>query len=82
MFADTIRCSKCVCRMYGKPTYTKLNSLDMILFHSNINVHQAGYSMLLVASFPPFRALEFLLLAKHRWKRIFKEPIIRHSVHE
>ena len=61
--------------MYGKPTYTKLNSLDMILFHSNINVHQAGYSMLLVASFPPFRALEFLLLAKHRWKRIFKEPI-------
>ena len=45
----------------------------MILYHRNINEHQSRHS------FPPCKALVFLLLAEYHLKHILKEPTIRNS---
>ena len=51
----------------------------MILYHRKIKVHQSRYSLLLMAQFPPCKALVFLLLAEYHLKHILKEPAIRNS---
>ena len=51
----------------------------MILFHRNVKVHQSRYSLLLMAPFPPCKALVCRLLAEYYLERIFKEPTIRNS---
>ena len=52
-------------------------------FHKNIKVHQARYSVLLMALklvfFPPCSVLVVLLLVEHYWKCMLKELFIRHS---
>ena len=58
---------------------TKLTSSDMILFHGNSKVRQAMYSVLLLACFPPCKVFVFLLLVEHHFKRMLKEPNIRHK---
>ena len=51
----------------------------MILYHRNIKVHQSRYSLLLRHSFPPCKALVFLLLAEYHLKHILEEPTNRNS---
>ena len=51
----------------------------MILYHRNIKVHQSRYSLLLMHSFHPCKALDFLLLAEYHLKHILKESTIRNS---
>ena len=51
----------------------------MILYHRNIKVHHSRYSLLLMAYFPPCKALVFLPLAEYHLKHILKEPTIRNS---
>ena len=64
--------------MYGKATYTKVNQLR---YDSFTQKYQSTLDQVLNAwyLFPPCIALFVLLLAKYHWKRMFKEPITRHS---
>ena len=39
-----------MCCMYGKATYIKVNQLRYDSFSQNIKVHQARYSLILMAS--------------------------------
>ena len=49
----------------------------MILYHRNIKVHLSRFSIW--HSFPPCKALVFLLIAEYHLKHILKEPTIGNS---
>ena len=66
--------------MYGKATFIKVNQLRYdSLSQKYQGIHQSMYSLLLMASFPPCKALVNLLLAEYHLKYIHKEPTIRNS---
>ena len=65
--------------MYGKATFIKVNQLR---YDSLSQKYQGTSVQVLIAlrhSFPPCKALVFLLLAKYHLKHILKEPTIRNS---
>ena len=64
--------------MYGKATFIKVNQLR---YDSLSQKYQGTSVQVLIAlnSFPPCKALVFLLLAEYHLKHILKEPTIRNS---
>ena len=66
--------------MYGKATIIKVNKLR---YDSLSQKYQSTSVQVLIAvqwhSFPPCKALVFLLLAEYHLKHILKEPTIRNS---
>ena len=68
--------------MYGKATFIKVNQLR---YDSLSQKYQGTSVQVLIAlnlcwhSFPPCKALAFLLLAEYHLKRKLKEPTIRNS---
>ena len=61
--------------MYGKATFIKVNQLR----YDSLSQKYQGTSVQVLHSFPPCKALVFLLLAEYHLNHILKEPTIRNS---
>ena len=66
--------------MYGKATFIKVNQLRYDSLSQSMYI-SPGTHCFQWHSFPPCKALVFLLLAEYHLKHILKEPTIRNSYH-
>ena len=68
--------------MKGKSTYTKVNQLRydsfQLKYQGSSGQELSAFGGIIMRLFQPCRALVLLLLADSYWKRMLKEPIIRH----